>query len=227
MASRAPSPIKGKGGDDLQASSANNFDRRSGDFRRRSDPQPHRRGIGGLHIKRNVHAFLLHVASRITGTQQQQQQPGSPHGTNHSNHHRNAGSRKPGGRSHGAGQQAAIEESRRSLEKQFQQDTELARAAKESSGLAPYLTRADLSVHAYMALLSDLSNLVSCHPMSICVGLKHAFAHFMQFQAYYVDDPAWKVASSEKILQFDNWLESNRLSYVSCSESHQLGPVYD
>ena len=51
--------------------------------------------------------------------------------------------------------------------------------------------------------------------------------HFICFQAYYVDDPAWKVASSEKGLQFDAWLDTNRLSFVSCSESRPLGPVYE
>ena len=49
----------------------------------------------------------------------------------------------------------------------------------------------------------------------------------MPFQAYYIDDPTWRVAASGKDAQFDAWLESNRLSFVSCSESRQLGPVFD
>ena len=160
MAARAPSPVRGE---DL-ASSASNIERRS------AEPHPYRRfNMRGVNIKRNVHLFQQQVASRITGTKHHhQQQLGSSSGVNHSDHDLKAGLMKPSGHagtksslSSGQVQQAAIEENRRSLEEQFQRDAELARAAKESSGLAPFLTRADISVHAYMALLSDLSNLVS------------------------------------------------------------------
>lgn len=41
-----------------------------------------------------------------------------------------------------------------------------------------------------------------------------------------MDDPAWRVAAASGLeSQFDAWLASNRLTFVSCSESRQHGPL--
>ena len=118
----------------------------------------------GIHVKRHVHKFLQHVASRIAGNQQQP--PGSPSTPKQGWPMRSGKPSNSAGLSrwhsrHTAGSSAS-EGRRRSLEhleEQFQ-GSAASTATLEPMGLSPFLIRADISVHAFTALLSDLSNLV-------------------------------------------------------------------